>query len=289
MTTRPREAYDSQRPGILYIVATPIGNLEDITFRAVRILKSVNLIAAEDTRQTKKLLHAYGIETPLTSLFDHNEAAKSGYLIRKIAAGQDLAYVSDAGTPGISDPGYILINEAIAQGIRIVPVPGVSAAVAALCASGLPMDRFIFNGFLPQKRDKRRAMLISLREEMRTSVFYESPKRLPESLRDMSDILGNRPVVVARELTKIFEEIIRGPLSDVAAALSQRVVKGEITVIVAGRGKVPAPDAEKDIQSRIAMLKESENLSVKDMAVRLADEFGMSRRAVYQQLVKADR
>ncbi|MBN1662185.1 MAG: 16S rRNA (cytidine(1402)-2'-O)-methyltransferase [Deltaproteobacteria bacterium] len=277
---------DNEKMGTLYIVATPIGNLEDITFRAVRILKDVSLIAAEDTRHTKKLLHAYGIQTPVTSLFDHNEAAKSGYLMKKMAEGCDIAYVSDAGTPGVSDPGYILVREAVAQNIRVVPIPGASAAIAALCASGLPMDSFVFNGFLPQKPDKRRAALKNHLSELRTAIFYESPKRLQSALQDVSDVMGNRHVVVARELTKVFEEIIRGPVDDVMAALSGRVMKGEVTLMIAGSPKTSVPVAKQDIRLRIAELKKRGDLSARDMAALISEELGISRRDVYQQIVE---
>ncbi|MBN1381930.1 MAG: 16S rRNA (cytidine(1402)-2'-O)-methyltransferase [Deltaproteobacteria bacterium] len=277
-----------KQPGILYIVATPIGNLEDITFRAVRVLKAVKLIAAEDTRQTRKLLNAYGIATPQTSLFDRNEKVKSGYLIKKIEEGFDIAYVSDAGTPGVSDPGFVLINEAITHGVQVVPIPGVSAVITALCASGLPMTSFVFNGFLPQKPDKRKGVLLSIKDDPRTSVFYESPKRLCAALQDISDVLGNRNIVVARELTKVFEEIVRGSVDDVMGILSNRVIKGEITLIVGGQAKTPAQYSRQELRKRIEKLKKTEDLSVKDMADRLSDEFAISRRTVYQQILKSN-
>jgi 16S rRNA (cytidine1402-2'-O)-methyltransferase len=276
-------------PGTLYIVATPIGNLEDMTFRAVRILKEVKLIAAEDTRQTRKLLHAYGIDTPLTSLYDHNEAVKSGVIMKKLAEGADVAYVSDAGTPGVSDPGYLLVHEALSRQYRVVPIPGASAVITALCASGLPMDRFVFQGFLPQKPEKRRAMLSSIKDEAMTSVFYESPKRLTAALRDISDILGSRQAVVAREMTKLFEEMIRGSVDEIIAVLADRVVKGEITLLIAGREKSPALYSDREIRERIAMLQKTGEFSVRDLADRLTRELGISKRSVYQQIVKAGK
>ena len=202
-------------PGILYIVATPIGNLEDITARALRVLKEVDVIAAEDTRHTQILLDHYAIRTPLTSYHEHNEKAKAVELAHRLAAGQNVAVVCDAGTPAISDPGYRLAAAAIGAGIRIVPVPGASALTAVLSASGLPTDRFIFEGFLPAGKKPRRARLQSLRDETRTLVFYEAPHRLKETLDDMVELLGNRQAVLAREVSKVYEEFLRGSLERV--------------------------------------------------------------------------
>jgi len=210
--------------GNLYIVATPIGNLEDVTFRAVKILREVQLVAAEDTRRTRKLLNAYQINTPLTSLFEHNELKKSGVIIAKILAGENVAYVSDAGTPGISDPGYLLIREALALDINIISIPGACAAIAALSVSGLPTNSFVFHGFLPVKSGKRRHFIKSLEDETKTMIFYESPNRLMATLRDMLAILGNRRVVVSRELTKIYEETARGTLAEVVDAWCDRIL-----------------------------------------------------------------
>ncbi|MBU0652528.1 MAG: 16S rRNA (cytidine(1402)-2'-O)-methyltransferase, partial [Proteobacteria bacterium] len=225
----------SETAGTLYVVATPIGNLEDITLRAIRILREVRLIAAEDTRRTRILLAKYGISTPLTSLYDQNEAKKSGLLIARLLKGEEVAYVSDAGTPGISDPGYILVREAVSLGIRVAPVPGASALIAALSVSGLPMDSFLFLGFLPSKSTRRRQLLISLREEKRTLIFYESPHRLLASLKDIAALLGDREVVVSREMTKVYEEFLRGPAGDVLNGLRNGTIRGEVTLIVAGR------------------------------------------------------
>jgi 16S rRNA (cytidine1402-2'-O)-methyltransferase len=205
--------------GTLYVVATPIGNLEDITLRAIRILKEVRLIAAEDTRRTRILLDKYEISTPLTSLYDQNEAKKSGLLIARLLKGEDVAYVSDAGTPGISDPGYILVREAVSRGIRVAPIPGASALIAALSVSGLPMDSFVFLGFLPSKSMRRRKLLTSLREDERTLIFYESPHRLLASLKDIAAVLGDREMVVSREMTKIHEKFLRGPAGVVTAGM----------------------------------------------------------------------
>lgn len=220
--------------GILYIVSTPIGNLEDITFRAVRILKEVATIAAEDTRHTRKLLSHYHINTPLTSYHDFNKEEKTDLLITRLKAGQSFALVSDAGTPTISDPGYYLITQAIDAGITISPIPGPSAVVAALSVSGLPTDRFSFEGFLAKKKGKRGNQLEALKEESRTLIFYESPHRIVALLKAIHHIMGERRVVVGREMTKIFEEMIRGTVSEVIIHLEKKTVKGEIVLVVEG-------------------------------------------------------
>ena len=276
-----------QRKGRLYIVATPIGNLEDITLRALKALKQVSVIAAEDTRRTKKLLNAYNINTPLTSLYEHNELKKSGALIAKIMEGYDIAYVSDAGTPGISDPGYLLIQEALANNVSLVPIPGACAAIATLSISGLPTDSFVFHGFLPARSGKRRDFIRSMANETKTIVFYESPKRLMATLRDVMDILGNRQIVVARELTKIYEEIIRSPVAEVIDAWQNRVVKGEITIIISGSKKVDRPPSEDDIHHLIARYKQNSALSERDLIGKISRELGVSRKLVYSEVIKA--
>ncbi|MCX8044446.1 MAG: 16S rRNA (cytidine(1402)-2'-O)-methyltransferase [Desulfobacterota bacterium] len=220
--------------GMLYIVATPIGNLEDITFRAVRTLQEVDLIAAEDTRTTGLLLRHYNITKPMVSYFEHNERTKSASLVHQLKAGKHIALVSEAGTPGMSDPGYRVISEAIANGIRVVPIPGPCAAIAALVVTGLPMHRFVFEGFLPPKSGKRKKHLQSLAGEERTLVFYESPYRIVQTLEDMHTVFGDRRAVITRELTKYYEEIMRGMLSELVEKMSRRAVKGEITLVVQG-------------------------------------------------------
>ena len=282
----PGHAENAASAGTLYVVATPIGNLEDITIRAIRVLKEVRLIAAEDTRRTRVLLNAYRIATPLTSLYDQNEARKSGMLIERLQKGEDVAYVADAGTPGISDPGYILVREAIAKGVRVAPIPGASALIAALSVSGLPMDSFVFLGFLPAKSAKRRLLLASVMEEERTLIFYESPRRLLSSLHDIEEVLGDREVVVSREMTKIYEEFLRGPAGRVVAGLRDgRTVKGEVTLIVAGCSgkKVDCSDAEL-LRCHERLQQEGE-LSLRDAADRLARETGVSRRRIYRLLL----
>ncbi|MBI4377700.1 MAG: 16S rRNA (cytidine(1402)-2'-O)-methyltransferase [Nitrospinae bacterium] len=222
--------------GILYIVSTPIGNLEDITLRALKILSEVDLIAAEDTRRTKGLLTHYEISNPLTSYFSHNEREKGEYLLNKLKNGQNIALVSDAGTPGISDPAYYLIKLALDNGIEVHPIPGPAGVIAALSVSGLPTDRFIFEGFLPRKKGKRFERLWSFVNEDRTIIIYESPYRIISTLQEIRDMLGNRPVAIAREMTKVYEEVIRGGADEVIRKLKERVIKGEIVLII-GSGK----------------------------------------------------
>jgi len=273
--------------GTLYIVATPIGNLEDITIRAIRVLKEVRLIAAEDTRRTRILLDKYQILTPLTSLHDHNERGKSGLILMRLQRGEDVAYVSDAGTPGISDPGYILVKEAAARGIRVAPVPGSSALIAALSVSGLPMDSFVFLGFLPAKSVRRRQLLASLKQEKRTLVFYESPRRLLSCLHDIDELFGEREVVVSREMTKFYEEFLRGPAGRLLTDLRDVQIRGEVTLIVAGcSGGAPEySDAELLAYNEQVRREEGEGLSLRDMADRIARETGVSRRRIYRLLL----
>jgi 16S rRNA (cytidine1402-2'-O)-methyltransferase len=222
--------------GTLYVVATPIGNLEDITLRALRVLKSVDLIAAEDTRHTRKLLTHYGISRPLVSYHDHNKAHQAPHLLAHLQQGRSVALVTDAGTPGISDPAYYLLQTLLPHAIPVVPIPGPTAAIAALSVAGLPTDRFVFEGFLPTKSGRRQQRLELLRDEARTIVLYESPHRLVRLLQEVVAHLGpERRVVVARELTKRFEEILRGTASEVLDTLQNRTVRGECTVLIAGR------------------------------------------------------
>jgi 16S rRNA (cytidine1402-2'-O)-methyltransferase len=220
--------------GTLYLVSTPIGNLEDITLRALRVLKEVDLIAAEDTRRTKKLLNHYQIKTPLTSYFEHSSFKKTQSLLSQLKKGTDIALVSEAGTPSISDPGFKLTKRAIENRLKVVPIPGASASIAALSASGLPTNSFIFEGFIPRKPGKRRNFFLSLKDQEKTLIFYESPRRLITTLKDLLAVLGDRQIVIARELTKIFEEMIRGRISEVIELLEDKTIKGEITILVSG-------------------------------------------------------
>jgi 16S rRNA (cytidine1402-2'-O)-methyltransferase len=221
--------------GTLYIVSTPIGNLEDITLRALRILREVDWIAAEDTRHTGLLLKHFDIQKPLTSYFEGNEMKKREFILSKLKQGNRIALVSDAGTPGISDPGFRLIQLAIENEIPVVPIPGPSAVITALSISGLPMDAFLFKGFLPHKSKKRRDLLKQLEEVKETFIFYESPHRLSETLRDILDLFGDREIVLTRELTKMYEEVLRGKVSEIQTQIRERKLKGEITLIISGK------------------------------------------------------
>jgi 16S rRNA (cytidine1402-2'-O)-methyltransferase len=221
--------------GMLYIVSTPIGNREDITLRALRILKEVDLIAAEDTRHTGLLLRHYGIQKPLTSYFEGNELKKRDFILSKLKQGDRIALVSDAGTPGISDPGFRLIQLAIENQIPVVPIPGPSAVIAALSVSGLPSDAFLFRGFLPHKMKKRKDLLKELEDARETLIFYESPHRISETLRDIYEVLGDREIVLTRELTKIYEEVLRGKVTEIQSQIGGRKLKGEISLLVSGK------------------------------------------------------
>jgi 16S rRNA (cytidine1402-2'-O)-methyltransferase len=229
----PSEVKASQ--GTLYVVSTPLGNLEDITLRALRILKEVDFIAAEDTRHTGLLLKHFGIHKPLTSYFEGNELRKREWILCRLKQGEQAALVSDAGTPGISDPGFRLIQRAIENQIPIVPIPGPSAVIAALSISGLPTDAFLFKGFLPHKSKRRRDLLKPLEETRETIIFYESPHRLKETLGDILEILGDREMVLTRELTKVYEEVIRGRVSIIQSQVGERKLKGEITLVISGK------------------------------------------------------
>ncbi|MCU0640665.1 MAG: 16S rRNA (cytidine(1402)-2'-O)-methyltransferase [Candidatus Margulisbacteria bacterium] len=222
-------------PGTLFVVATPIGNLEDITFRAVRVLAEVDLIAAEDTRHSKILLMKYQINTPLTSYHKFNIKGKTPYLLEQLQLGKNIALISDSGMPGVSDPGAEIIREAVGYGFRIEVIPGPSASLAALAASGLPMDRFIFEGFLPKKPGKKRKALERLKAETATIIIYESPFRVLKTVAEISAIMGERRIAVCRELTKKFEEIIRGTAGEVAERLKAKQIKGEIVIVVSGQ------------------------------------------------------
>jgi 16S rRNA (cytidine1402-2'-O)-methyltransferase len=227
--------------GTLYLVATPIGNLEDITHRALKVLSSVDLIAAEDTRKTKILLDHYLINKPMVSYFSYNERHRTPQLIGKLQEGQSIALVSDAGTPGISDPAYHIVQSCLAAGISIIPIPGPSAFVSALVVSGLPTDRFVFEGFLPIKKG-RKTKLAGLSSEPRTIVLFESPHRILKTLEEIRTVFGERHVVVARELTKKFEEIVRGPVSTVLAELRRKQTRGEYVLVVEGHSKHSRPE-----------------------------------------------
>ncbi|MBI2681473.1 MAG: 16S rRNA (cytidine(1402)-2'-O)-methyltransferase [Candidatus Solibacter usitatus] len=268
--------------GTLYLVATPIGNLEDITFRAVRILREAGLIACEDTRHTRRLLDHYGIAKPAVSYHEHNERERAAELTAKLLAGISVALVSDAGMPLVSDPGFRLVTSAIENGIPVIPIPGPSALVTALAASGMPTDAFYFGGFLPPKSGQRIRALTALAGVEATLVFYEAPHRILEALADVEQTLGARPVVVARELTKIHEEFLRGTAAEVRASLAARdAIKGEITLLI-GRPAEPEPDSTPLDEAVAACMREG--LSRMDAMKAVARRRGLSKRDVYRDM-----
>jgi 16S rRNA (cytidine1402-2'-O)-methyltransferase len=270
--------------GVLYVVATPIGNLEDITLRALRVLKEVNRIAAEDTRHTQTLLNHYGITTPLTSYHEHNERSKVRSLIERLARGENIALVSDAGTPAISDPGYRLVGAAIRENLIVVPIPGASAALAVLSASGLPSDRFAFDGFLPAAKQERKNKLQALKGETRTMIFYEAPHRLKESLEDLLQIFGDREISIGREITKLHEEFLRGAVSAVLLQLAERDVKGELTLIVHG-ATVEFEIAEDQLKAEIGRLITAGN-GAKEISELIGGRYGLAKREVYRRVLE---
>jgi len=281
-------------PACLYLVATPIGNLEDITLRALRILSEVRWIACEDTRRTLKLLQRHGISTRLISYHEHNEPERATELVAALERGEAGALVTDAGTPLVSDPGFRLVAAAIARGIRVVPLPGASAVLAALAASGLPCDEYLFAGFLPARGAERRRALERLRAEPRTIVLFEAPHRLVASLADAAEILGSRPASVARELTKIHEEFRRGTLPELAAQFAAgAAVRGEFTLVIgppsgdAAHAAAPASAAGAipSLSARVAELMRLEGLSRNVALKRAARESGLTRREAYRLLI----
>jgi len=276
----------------LYLVATPIGNLEDITLRALRLLKEVDLIACEDTRQTQKLLNHYGIATRTISYHEHNEMTRAAELVKEMQEGASVALVTDAGMPGISDPGYRLISLAIRHHLPVVPIPGASAFLAALVASGLPADSFRFSGFLPAKRGERREALEAIRNSPRTQVFYEAPHRIVEALADVIEVLGNaRHVVIAREVTKLHEEFLRGRADEVLGTLKSRDgVKGEITLMIGkadeehvGTGAI----ARLPIPQRVEQIMVEEKVDEKTALKKVAKERGISKSEAYRELQRS--
>jgi len=284
-----QEKRDAGKGAALYVVATPIGNLEDITLRALRVLKEVDVIACEDTRQTQKLLNHYSISTKTTSYHEHNEQEKAEELVAQMEAGASVALVTDAGMPGISDPGYRLITLAIARGISVVPLPGASAFLAALVASGLPTDSFLFNGFLPAKRGERRSALEAIKSSGRTEVFYEAPHRIVETLEDVVELLGTgRNVVVAREVTKIHEEFLRGSAGEVLETLKAReTVKGEITLLIGKAEGQEDRGADASVglgvRERVAQIMAEEKVDKKAALKKVAKERRMSKSEAYRE------
>ncbi|ARV58653.1 16S rRNA (cytidine(1402)-2'-O)-methyltransferase [Nostocales cyanobacterium HT-58-2] len=270
------------KPGTLYVVGTPIGNLEDMTFRAVQTLQTVDLIAAEDTRHTGRLLQHFQIKTPQVSYHEHNRSSRIPELLEQLSDGKAIALVTDAGIPGISDPGYELVKVCIEAGIPVVPIPGANAAMTALSAAGLPTDRFVFEGFLPAKGQQRRSHLEFLETEPRTLIFYESPYRLRDTLQDFAEIFGNhRQIVIARELTKLYEEFWRGTIEEAIAHYSQRDPQGEYTLVVAGKPPTQVQLSEEELKTELEKIM-SQGISRSQASRQLAKETSLPRRHLYQ-------
>jgi 16S rRNA (cytidine1402-2'-O)-methyltransferase len=272
--------------GTLYIVSTPIGNLEDITLRALRILKEVDVVAAEDTRHSLKLLSHYGISKPLISYWGEKEKVKAEETVRRLNAGQSVALISDAGTPGISDPGGVLIRRAIEEGIEVVPIPGPSAMIAALSLSGFSTTGFVFLGFLPPRRAQREKMLRELSLEKRTLVFYEAPHRVCETLSDMAEIFSGRKAVVVKEITKLHEQSLRGTISEVLARMEDMKTVGEYVIVVEGRPEERALSHEDALAEVRSLMKKG--LGRKEAVKRVAEEYGLSKKELYDLSLSGD-
>jgi 16S rRNA (cytidine1402-2'-O)-methyltransferase len=273
--------------GVLYLVATPIGNLEDITLRALRILREADQIAAEDTRHTQKLLSHYEISRPLVSYHEHNEVTRAPELVVALEQGAKIALVSDAGMPLVSDPGHRLVALCLRHRIPVVPVPGPSASLTALAASGLPNEEFLFVGFLPQRSGERRRALERLRIEDRTLILYEAPHRIAECVADAREILGDRPACLARELTKVHEEFRRGLLSEIEQSLRERPAKGEITLLIgAGEAAAGAADSSQGLAERVDELMRQAKLDRKEALKLAAKERGLTRREAYDRVLE---
>lgn len=270
--------------GRLYAVATPIGNLADITLRALRVLGEVDVIAAEDTRTTRKLLAHHGIRTPLVSYHEHNEAVRTPELLERMKEGDAVALVSEAGTPSISDPGHRLIREAIAAGLAVEPVPGPSAILAAIVVAGLPTETFVFEGFLPRRSTERRRRLESLNGEPRTLVFFEAPHRLDNALADLLEVLGDRRAALCRELTKLHEEVRRGTLSELVESARRRPVKGEIVLVVEGTAREATVDMDSAVGEVLDRVRSGG--TVRETTRAVATERGVPRRALYDRVLQ---
>ena len=273
-------------PGTLYVVATPIRHRDDITLRAIRVLTDVDVVAAEDTRRTGRLMAYYKIPARFIAYHEHNEARQTPRIIDQLKAGNDIALVSDAGTPGISDPGYRLVTAALANRIPVIPIPGASALVTALSVSGLPTDSFIFIGFLPRKKAQRTERLKALRDENRTLIFYESPQRLNMFIKTLESVLGDRLAVLGREMTKLHEEFLRGTLSEIADQLAERdAIKGECTLLVAGN-KSRAPVPEEAVRDALINALTIPERPLSAIVTEVADQLNVSRNQVYRQALK---
>ena len=276
--------------GILYVVATPIGNLEDITFRAIKILKNVDIVAAEDTRHTRKLFSYYGIKTNCISCYEHNEVARISKFIKYLKNGSNIALVSNAGTPLISDPGYKLINKARQQDIQVIPIPGPCAAIAGLSVSGFTTNSFLFSGFISRKKTKRLKELEQLKYQKSTLIFYESPKRIVSFLKDILAVMDNRPAMLAREITKIHEEYINSSLSDIINILNLRKsIKGECTLFIQGYNSSKPIISEQDLNKKIFKALENTDVKTSILSKNLSIKYNLSKKAIYDRIIKLQR
>lgn len=286
----PPTNHAADKTGCLYLVATPIGNLEDITLRALRVLKEADLLACEDTRETQKLLNHYSIRKRLVSYHEHNEITRAPELVIELEQGAQVALVSDAGTPVVSDPGHRLVTLCLRHGIRVVPIPGPSALIAALAASGLSIEEFLFVGFLPARSGERRKALSGLAAQPRTLVLYEAPHRLEDTLKDALEILGARPAAIARELTKLHEEFLRGDLAELLERIRRKPPRGEITLLI-GPGAAPSKEhispAEIPLAERVAQIMQEQQVDRKTALKRAARERGLAKREAYKQMLLA--
>ncbi len=274
-----------KKRGMLYVVATPIGNLEDITLRALRVLKEVDFIAVEDTRHSKKLLSYYNISKPLISYWSEKEKIRSEEIIEQIKAGQTCALITDAGTPGISDPGYFLIKRAVEEDIAVIAIPGPSAVISALSVSGLSTDEFVFLGFLPSKSTGRLKKLKELTAETRTMIFYEAPHRLLDTLNDIKEVFGNRQVVVVKELTKLHEEIFRGRVNDILNIIENKTIAGEFIILIEGLEKQKMTLEEALHEVKLLMKR---GIGRKEAVKRIANDYGLSKKELYDKSINLD-
>jgi 16S rRNA (cytidine1402-2'-O)-methyltransferase len=277
-------------PGTLFVVSTPLGNLEDITVRALRILREVHWIAAETIEHTRNLCRHYGVVTQLTSFNQHNQRTKGPELVKELKSGRSVALVTNAGTPAISDPGVLLVASALKEGIKVSPVPGASAVTAALSASGMRADTFLFYGFLSHRSGKRKKELEALRPLPFTLVFFEAPHRLRDMLEDVGEVLGDRPMVLHKEMTKLFEATVGGSVSSVLARLREEEIRGEYTLVVAGREKKEKEETlDEKVQEKMARLLKAKTMSLKDIARKISSETGVEYRRVYKACLTMKR
>jgi 16S rRNA (cytidine1402-2'-O)-methyltransferase len=285
----PKSKIQNPKSGTLYVVSTPIGNMEDITLRALKVLKGVDIIAAESVDHTKGLCRRFTIKTDVTGYNQHNRKTKAPRLIRKLKSGQDVAVVTDAGTPGISDPGVYLVSQAVKEDIAVTPIPGPSAVLAALSVSAMPSEQFLFLGFLPNKSGKRKNLLAGLTSEPRTMVFFEAPHRIRAMLSDLKEVLGDRKMVMLREITKVFEDIKRGPISSVLEHLTPDRTRGEFTLVIAGKEEQKGQSLSQEVLNRIEDLLAEETRSVRDIAELLSNEEGIAYRKIYKECLARKR